>query len=90
LTDDKTEITNPIDVLEYANVEVKAAHIRHIGSLLFPGSHLGGGLGPAQHMRRSDCRFVDSGINIVIDELVLRDSSVREAQWLEEMVRKDG
>jgi hypothetical protein len=91
LTDDKkkTEITNPVDALEHANAEVEAAHIHRIGSFPFPGSHLRGGLGPARHARSSGCRSVDRGVNIVIDELILRDPSVREAQWLE-MVRKDG
>ena len=46
-------------------------HIHRIGSFPFPGSHLRGGLGPAQHTRSSNCRPVDRGVNIVIDELVL-------------------
>jgi hypothetical protein len=86
----KTEITDPVDALEHANAEVEAAHIHRISSFPFPGSHLRGGLGPARHTRSSACRSADRGVNIVIEELILRDSSVREAQWLEEMVRKDG
>jgi hypothetical protein len=91
LTDDeKKDITNPVDALEHANAEVEATHIHRIGSFPFPRSHLREGLGPARHTRSSDCRSVDRGVNIVIDEFVLRDSSVREARRLEEMVRKDG
>jgi hypothetical protein len=81
LTDDKkTEITNPVDALEHANAEVETAHIHRLGSFPFPGSHLRGGFRPARHTRSSDCRSVDRGVNIVVDELVLRDLSVREAQ----------
>lgn len=92
LIDDKkkTEITNPIDALEHANAEVEAAHIHRIGSFSFAGSHIRGGLGPVRHMRSSSCRSVDRGVDIIIDQLILRFSSVREAQWVEKMVRKDG
>ena len=86
----KTEITNPVDALEHANAEVEAAYIHRISSFPFSGSHVREGLGPALHTRSSGCRPIDRGVNIVIDELILRDSSVREAQWLEEMVREDG
>ena len=90
MTDDKeTVFTNPVDPLEHANAEIEAAHIHCISSFPFPESHLSRGLGPARHTRSSGCRSVDRGVNIVIQELILQDSSVREARWLE-IVRKDG
>jgi len=76
----KTEITDPVDALEHANAEVEAAHIHRISSFPFPRSHLRGGLGPARHTRSSARRSADRGVDIVIEELILRDSSVREAQ----------
>ena len=88
--DKKTEITNPVDALEHANAEVEAAHIHRISSFSFPSSHLRGGLGLAQRTRSSGCRSVDRGVDIAIDELILRDSFVRETQWLKGILRKDG
>jgi hypothetical protein len=44
-----------------------------------------GGPGPMRHMRSSSHQSIDHGVDIVIDELILQDLSVREAQWLEEM-----
>jgi hypothetical protein len=88
--DKKTGITNPVDALEHANAEVEAAHIHRISSFPFPRSHLRRELGLALHTRSSGCRSVDRGVNIIIDELILRNSFVREAQSLEEMVEKDG
>jgi hypothetical protein len=71
---------NPVDALEHTNAEVETVHIHRLGSFPFPGSHLCGGFRPAWHTRSSDCQSVDRGVSIVIHELVLRDSSVREAQ----------
>jgi hypothetical protein len=77
LKNDKMEITNPVDALEHANAEVEAAHIHCISSFTFPGSHLSRGLRSARHSRSGGCRSVNRGVDLVIEELILKDSSVK-------------
>jgi hypothetical protein len=84
---ERTKITDPIDAFEHANAEIQAPNIHRICSLSLSGSHLRVGLGLARRTGSSGRRPINRRVNIISDEFILY-RSVREAQWLKELVRK--
>jgi hypothetical protein len=64
---------DPIDALEHADTEVKAAHIYRICPLPFPGSHFREWLGPTHRTWSSSRRSIDRRVSIIIHKLILQD-----------------